>query len=69
LLRACRRAGEGRDLVTAQLTATIAAVLKRGWLDASDAERHTFFAEVEASVTSHASSASARRAGVQILEV
>ena len=66
---ACRRAGEGGDLVTAQLTATIAAVLKRGWLDADEAERHAFFAEVEAAVTSHASSAAARRAGIQILEV
>ena len=55
--------------MTGQLTATIAAVLKRGWLDSSQQERHAFFAEVEAAVAVHAGSAAARRVGVKILEV
>ena len=55
--------------MTGQLTATIAAVLKRGWLDSSQQERHVFFTEVEAAVASHAGSAAARCAGVKILEV
>lgn len=54
-------------LVRAQLTAALAALLKRGWADAPLAERRAFFDEVDAAAA-HGPPA-ARRAGLEILEV
>ena len=44
------------------------ALLKRGWKDATAAERQTFFAELEAAVRD-AGAPPARRAALQILSV
>ena len=54
-------------LVRAQLTAALAALLKRGWADAPMAERRAFFNEVDAAAAH--SPPAARRAGLEILEV
>lgn len=62
-----RHAADPVALVRAQLTAALAALLKRGWADAPLAERRAFFDEVDAAAA-HGPPA-ARRAGLEILEV
>ncbi len=54
-------------LVRAQLAATLAALLKRGWADAPPDERRAFFDEVDAAAGS--GGPAARRCGLEILEV
>ena len=51
-----------------QLTAAVASMLKRGWLESSKDERHAFFAETE-DITSSQGSPEARRASIRVLEV
>jgi hypothetical protein len=65
---AFRKEADAGDIVSSQLTATLASVLKLGWLDANAKERHSFFAEVESLVTSQGSNA-VRKGGIRLLEV
>lgn len=61
-----RHAADPVALVRAQLTAALAALLKRGWADAPPAERRGFFEEVHAAADG--GPPAARRAGLEILE-
>ena len=56
-------------MVTAQLIAVLASLLKRGWLESTKEERNTFFAELESIVGSSGSKGAARRAWARILAV
>jgi hypothetical protein len=61
-----RHAADPVALVRAQLTAALAALLKRGWADAPPGERRAFFDEVNAAA--EAGGPAARRVGLEILE-
>ena len=45
--RICRQLDGSSDVVTAQLTAMLASLLKRGWLESTKEDRNVFFAELE----------------------
>ena len=64
-----RQLDGGSDVVTAQLTAVLASLLKRGWLESTKEDRNTFFTELESTVASSGSTAAARRAWARILLV
>lgn len=64
-----RQLDGGSDVVTAQLIAAVASLLKRGWLESGKEERNAFFAELEAIVASSGSKGPARRAWARILVV
>jgi hypothetical protein len=61
-----RHAADPVALVRAQLTAALAALLKRGWADAPPGERRAFFDEVNAAA--EGGGPAARRVGLEILE-
>lgn len=67
-LPCCRNGSASGDVITSQLSATVASMLKRGWMDISNEEQHAFYTEVENVVTSEGS-CRARRAGIRLLEV
>ena len=64
-----RQLDGGSDMVTAQLIAAVASLLKRGWLESGKEERNAFFADLEAIVASSGSKGSTRRAWARILVV
>lgn len=63
----CRHAEVG-GVVLSAIMGALAAVLKRGWLEAQEEDRRSFFAELEAAVQNTGAPA-ARRAALQILTV
>ena len=64
-----RQLDGGSDIVTAQLIAVLASLLKRGWLESAKEERNAFFAELENNVATSERQAAARRAWARILVV
>ncbi len=64
----CRNGHAAGDVIVSQLTAAVASMLKRGWLESSKEERHAFFAETE-DIASSQGSREARRASIRVLEV
>lgn len=64
-----RQLDGGSDIVTAQLIAVLASLLKRGWLGSTKEERNAFFAELESIGASSGSQGAARRAWARILVV
>ncbi|BDA40620.1 probable Exportin-4 [Coccomyxa sp. Obi] len=55
------------DVIISQLTAAVASMLKRDWLESSKDERHAFFAETE-DMASQQGSPATRRASIRVLE-
>ena len=68
-MRTCSQLDGGSDIVTAQLIAVLASLLKRGWLESTKEEKNAFFAELESIVASSDNQGAARRAWARILVV
>ena len=64
----CRHATSQEQLVTKQLTRTLAVLLKRGWSWEDAAAHRTFFDKLESQVAAQGS-AVARRVNMEVLEV
>ncbi len=63
-----RNGSTSDDIITSQLTAAVASMLKRGWLESSKEEQHAFFAETE-DIAKSQGTGGARRASIKVLEV
>ncbi|EIE26728.1 hypothetical protein COCSUDRAFT_46205 [Coccomyxa subellipsoidea C-169] len=62
-----RNGSTADDIITSQLTAAVASMLKRGWLESSKEEQHAFFAETE-DIAKSQGTPGARRASIKVLE-